>query len=103
MLWVLLTWLGYAAALSATVGATAYFAATRFGLVQRLLAAVADRTLSRIADEQQEAFSVTHTDTGVAAEPCLLPPLAAAVPARRRLWGTLVQWSRDGPISASIV
>jgi hypothetical protein len=64
MIWLLLTYVGYLAALSATLGAVGYVAATRFSLVQRLLATVVNRTLSRLADSEQAAYSVTHTDTG---------------------------------------
>ena len=64
MLWLLLTYLGYAAALGATVGAVGYVAVTRFGVVQRLLATVMDRTLTRIADTGRLSYSVTHTATG---------------------------------------
>ena len=64
MIWLLLTWLSYAAALSATLGAVGYVAATRFSLVQRLLATVVDRALNRLADSGQAAYTVTHTDTG---------------------------------------
>ena len=64
MIWLLLTYVGYLAALSATLGAVGYVAATRFSLVQRLLATLVDRTLSHLADSEQAAYTVTHTDTG---------------------------------------
>ena len=67
MIWLLLTWLSYAAALGATLGAVGYVAATRFSLVQRLLATVVDRALNRLADSGQAAYTVTHTDTGAVA------------------------------------
>jgi hypothetical protein len=81
MIWLLLTYVGYLAALSATLGAVGYVAATRFSLVQRLLATVVNRTLSRLADSEQAAYSVTHTDTGgdAAAVAVAAPPPAAGI------------------------
>jgi hypothetical protein len=67
MLWIALTYIGYLAAASAAVGAIGYVAASRFSLVQRLLATLVDRALDRIADSQQAAYSVTRTDTGTLA------------------------------------
>jgi len=64
MLWALLTYVGYLAALGGAVGAGLYVAQTRFGLVQRLLATAVDKTLRRVAETTQAAYSVTHTDTG---------------------------------------
>lgn len=66
MLWLILSGLAYAAAAGAAIGAVGYVAATRFSLVQRLLATLVDRTLEKIADTGQAAYSVTHTDTGAA-------------------------------------
>lgn len=64
VLWTLLTYVGYLAALGTAVGATAYVAATRFSLVQRLLAGAVDKALRRVCDTGGAAYSVTHTDAG---------------------------------------
>lgn len=63
MLWLLLTSMGYLAALGAAVGGVAWVAQSRYSLLQRLLARAADRVLARVVDPECEA-SVTHTDTG---------------------------------------
>lgn len=64
MLWLLLTYASYLAAAGVAVGAATWVAASRYSLLQRLLAAFVDRTLSRVADSEAAAYSVTHTDTG---------------------------------------
>lgn len=76
MMW-LLGWLAALAAAGAAAGGLAYVAVARFGLLQRLLAALADRALDRVADSEVEAYAVTHTDTGARRRRRrLLPPPA---------------------------
>ena len=79
MLW-LLPWLAALATAGAALSGAAYLAFSRFGLLQRLLAALADRALAKVADDQAEAYAVTHTDTGTPP-----PPLAVAAAAACRL------------------
>lgn len=78
MLWLLLTYSAYLAAIGVAVAGVSYVAATRYHLVQRLLATLVDRTLSRVADSAGAEYTVTHTDTGRSAAPP--PPWLFAPP-----------------------
>lgn len=100
-MWLLLAYLS-AAALA--LGGAAVYASSRFALVQRLLRALVDRALSRLADDTPD-FAVTHTDTGESSAGAPPPPppapatlrlLAAAVFFRlcgRRLAGVAGGWN----------